>query len=211
MSDSDFQDDDVKVILLGETKVGKTNLINTLIGNTFNENEESTIASTFSVKKISVMGKVYSIQIWDTIGQEKLRNLTQLFYNNSKIVIFVYDITRKKSFNEIRDYWVNNVEEKLGQEIVKGIVANKLDLFLNEEVSQNEGEEYAGSIDALFLATSAKTDSPKKFENFIADLFQLYLKKFVYKSSEGQNIQKIKSVHLDKNTNVINNPGKKCC
>ena len=211
MSDSDFQDDDVKVILLGETKVGKTNLINTLIGNAFNENEESTIASTFSVKKISVMGKVYSIQIWDTIGQEKLRNLTQLFYNNSKIVIFVYDITRKKSFNEIRDYWVNNVEEKLGQEIVKGIVANKLDLFLNEEVSQNEGEEYAGSIDALFLATSAKTDSPKKFENFIADLFQLYLKKFVYKSSEGQNIQKIKSVHLDKNTNVIDNPGKKCC
>ena len=114
MSDSDFQDDDVKVILLGEMKVGKTNLINTLIGNTFNENEESTIASTFSVKKISVMGKVYSIQIWDTIGQEKLRNLTQLFYNNSKIVIFVYDITRKQSFNEIRDYWVNNVEEKLG-------------------------------------------------------------------------------------------------
>ena len=211
MSDSNFQDDDVKVILLGETKVGKTNLINTLIGNTFNENEESTIASTFSVKKISVMGKVYSIQIWDTIGQEKLRNLTQLFYNNSKIVIFVYDITRKKSFNEIRDYWVNNVEEKLGQEIVKGIVANKLDLFLNEEVSQNEGEEYAGSIDALFLATSAKTDSPKKFENFIADLFLLYLKKFVYKSFEGQNIQKIKTVHLDKNTNVINNPGKKCC
>ena len=211
MSDSDFQDDDVKVILLGETKVGKTNLINTLIGNAFNENEESTIASTFSVKKISVMGKVYSIQIWDTIGQEKLRNLTQLFYNNSKIVIFVYDITRKKSFNEIRDYWVNNVEEKLGQEIVKGIVANKLDLFLNEEVSQNEGEEYAGSIDALFLATSAKTDSPKKFENFIADLFQLYLKKFVYKSSECQNIQKIKSLHLDKNKNVIDNPGKKCC
>ena len=82
---------------------------------------------------------------------------------------------------------------------------------MNEEVSQNEGEEYAGSIDALFLATSAKTDSPKKFENFIADLFQLYLKKFVYKSSEGQNIQKIKSMHLDKNTNVINNPGKKCC
>ena len=204
-------EDEVKVILIGEVKVGKTNLINIAMGGTFNENEESTGASTFSLKTIPVMGKDYTIKLWDTIGQEKLRNLTQLFYNNSKIVIFVYDITRKESFEEIKNYWVNDVEEKLGKDIVKGIVGNKIDLFLNEQVSQKEGEEYAQSIDALFLATSAKTDSPKKFENFLIKLFEQYLKKIGYNSPEFNTLKKTKSIHLDKKKNVNGNSNKKCC
>ena len=208
---SDFLlEDEVKVILIGEVKVGKTNLINIAMGSAFNENEESTGASTFSLKTIPVMGKDYTIKLWDTIGQEKLRNLTKLFYNNSKIVIFVYDITRKESFEEIKNYWVNDVEEKLGKDIVKGIVGNKIDLFLNEQVSQKEGEEYAQSIDALFLATSAKTDSPKKFENFLVKLFEQYLKKIGYNSPESKTLKKTKSIHLDKKKNISGISNKKC-
>ena len=209
---SDFLlEDEVKVILIGEVKVGKTNLINIAMGSAFNENEESTGASTFSLKTIPVMGKDYTIKLWDTIGQEKLRNLTKLFYNNSKIVIFVYDITRKESFEEIKNYWVNDVEEKLGKDIVKGIVGNKIDLFLNEQVSQKEGEEYAQSIGALFLATSAKTDSPKKFENFLVKLFEQYLKKIGYNLPEFNTLKKTKSIHLDKKKNISGSSNKKCC
>ena len=211
MSDFDLLEDEVKVILIGEVKVGKTNLINIAMGSAFNENEESTGASTFSLKTIPVMGKDYTIKLWDTIGQEKLRNLTKLFYNNSKIVIFVYDITRKESFEEIKNYWVNDVEEKLGKDIVKGIVGNKIDLFLNEQVSQKEGEEYAQSIGALFLATSAKTDSPKKFENFLVKLFEQYLKKIGYNSPESKTLKKTKSIHLDKKKNISGSSNKKCC
>ena len=193
-----------KVILLGEIMVGKTNLINILTGGKFNENETATSSSTSAMKDLLVKGDKYTIQIWDTIGQEKLRNLTKLFYNNSKIVIFVYDITRKETFEEIKNYWVKDVEEKLGKNIIKGIVANKIDLFLNEQVTQEEGEEYAESIDALFITTSAKTEGPAKFEDFLIKLYEKYL-------SGNKEKNNNKSVILRNKKNVHNNKKRECC
>ena len=193
-----------KVILLGEIMVGKTNLINILTGGKFNENETATSSSTSAMKDLLVKGDKYTIQIWDTIGQEKLRNLTKLFYNNSKIVIFVYDITRKETFEEIKNYWVKDVEEKLGKNIIKGIVANKIDLFLNEQVTQEEGEEYAESIDALFITTSAKTEGPAKFEDFLIKLYEKYL-------SGNKEKNNNKSIILRKKKNVHNNKKRECC
>ena len=198
-----------KVILLGEIMVGKTNLINILTGGKFNENETATSSSTSAMKDLLVKGNKYTIQIWDTIGQEKLRQLTKIFYNNSKIVIFVYDITERKSFEEIKDYWLNDVEEKIGKDIIKGIVANKIDLFLNEKVTEDEGEEYAKSIGAQFLVTSAKAYGPAKFEDFLIKLYEEYLDKYETNSSERKNSKKNKNIVLNKNTG--NNQRKKCC
>ena len=201
-----------KVILLGEIMVGKTNLINILTGGKFNENETATSSSTSAMKDLLVKGDKYTIQIWDTIGQEKLRNLTKLFYNNSKIVIFVYDITRKETFEEIKNYWVKDVEEKLGKNIIKGIVANKIDLFLNEQVTQEEGEEYAESIGALFLSTSAKTEGPAKFEDFLIQLYEQYLNKKEQGPDESNEQNNNKSIILKKNKkNALNKKEKKDC
>ena len=203
-----------KVILLGEIMVGKTNLINILTGGKFNENETATSSSTSAMKDLLVKGDKYTIQIWDTIGQEKLRNLTKLFYNNSKVVIFVYDITRKETFEEIKNYWVKDVEEKLGKNIIRGIVGNKFDLFMNEQVTQEEGEEYAKSIGALFLLTSAKTDSPKKFEGFLTKLYEQYLIKEGVDLSDPKptkNENKNKNIVLDKKKNSNGGGGNKCC
>ena len=202
-------DDEIKVILLGESGVGKTNLINIVTGVEFNENEGSTSTSTFSMKKLNVGGKVYRIKLWDTIGQEKLRTLTKLFYNNSKIVIFVYDITHQDSFEELKNYWVKDVEEKLGKNIIKGIVGNKSDLFMKEEVSEEKGEEYAKSIDAEFLLTSAKTEGPKKFENFLTKLYEKYLIKIGAHANTNQKDPK--KVVLNNDNNVGPKPGKKFC
>jgi len=203
------EEDAIKVILLGESGVGKTNLINIITGVDFNENEKSTVASTFSMKKLNVRGKVHQINLWDTIGQEKLRTLTKLFYNNSKIVIFVYDITQNYSFEELKNYWVKDVEEKLGKNIIKGIVGNKSDLFMKEEVSEEKGEEYAKSIDAEFLLTSAKTDGPKKFEAFLTKLYEKYLNKIGGQPNPNQNDPK--KVVLNNDNNVGPKPGKKPC
>jgi small GTP-binding protein len=174
--DDENANDGIKIILLGESGVGKTNLINIAIGNPFCENEKSTAASSFSEKKIKVKGKEYKLNIWDTIGQESYRQLTKIFYNNSKIVLFVYDITSKKSFDEL-NYWTKDVESQLGDKIVKGVIANKMDLFLDEQVKEEEGEEYANSIGAKFLAFSAKTENPKKIEQYLAELVEEYLTK----------------------------------
>ena len=203
------EDDEIKVILLGESGVGKTNLINIVTGVEFNENEGSTSTSTFSMKKLNVGGKVHRIKLWDTIGQEKLRTLTKLFYNNSKIVIFVYDITHQDSFEELKNYWVKDVEEKLGKNIIKGIVGNKSDLFMKEEVSEEKGEEYAKSIDAEFLLTSAKTEGPKKFENFLTKLYEKYLIKIGAQANHNQKDPK--KVVLNNDNNVGPKPGKKFC
>ena len=203
----------LKVILLGEMMVGKTNLINRLMGDEFNENESATSTSSFCLKDLTIKGNKYTIQVWDTIGQEKLRQLTKMFYTNSKIVIFVYDITNKESFEEIKNYWVNDVEEKLGKNVIKGIVGNKIDLFLNEQISQIEVEEYAKSINAEFIVTSAKTDNPEKFENFLAVLYGKYLNKNGTSSpTSNSNEQKNNtSIILRKKKSVRINKGKKCC
>ena len=201
----DSQDDnELKVILLGEAGVGKTNLINISTGGQFNENEQSSSNSTFSMKKLTVKGKSYAIKLWDTIGQEKLRHLTKLFYNDSKIVIFVYDITRKETFEEVENYWVKDVEEKLGKDIIRGVVANKMDLFINEQVSREEGEKFAKSIGSQFLTCSAKTDNPKKFEDFLVRLYEQYLIKNTVNQTSNKNKKKIFLNKKKKNS-------KKCC
>ena len=207
---SDSQNNNIiKVILLGESGVGKTNLINIIKGGEFNEIEPSTVAGISSMKTLSVKGNKFTIQLWDTIGQERFRQLTKMFYNNSKIVIFVYDITDRKSFEEIKNYWVNDVEEKIGKDIIKGVIANKIDLFLNETVNEEEGEEYAKSIGAQFLVTSAKAYGPAKFEDFLIKLYEEYLDKNGINLTDPKNNKINKNIVLNKNVN--SNKRKKCC
>ena len=204
----DSEDEAIKVILLGESGVGKTNLINIKNGINFNNNEQVSSASSYCIKNLYVNGKEYSIKLWDTVGQEKLRNLTKLFYNDSKIVIFVYDITRKETFEEVENYWVKDVEEKLGKDIIRGVVANKMDLFLDEQVSREEGEKFAKSIGSQFLTCSAKTDNPKKFEDFLVRLYEQYLIKNTVNQTSNKNKKKI---FLNKKKNSGLGNGKKCC
>ena len=201
-----------KVILIGESGVGKTNLIKIITGREFSDVELSTEYGTSAIKELLVKGKRYTIQIWDTIGQEKLRQLTKIFYNNSKIVIFVYDITERKSFDELKIYWIKIIEEKLGKNVIKGIVANKIDLFMKEQVTQEEGEEYAESIGALFLSTSAKTEGPAKFEDFLIQLYEQYLNKKEQGPDESNEQNNNKSIILKKNKkNALNKKEKKDC
>ena len=102
------------------------------------------------------------------------KNNIKIFFNNSKIVIFVYDITNKESFKALPG-WKKDVEEQLGDDYIKGVVANKSDLYLEEEVPTEEGQEYAKNNEAKFLLISAKKDDPKKFENFLRELLEEYL------------------------------------
>ena len=167
--------DEIKVILVGESGTGKTSLINATIGLPFKESLESTTANSFSSKKVTIGPKEYVLNLWDTIGQEKFRSLTKIFIKDSKIVILVYDITRKQTFTEM-DFWYKMIRDILGDETIVGVCGNKQDLFPREQVKEEEGKKYAQERNMPFKLTSAK--NPLSFNKFLEELVKKYIEKF---------------------------------
>ena len=203
------EDRDVKTILVGMSGAGKTNIINALVGRKFDESKFCTTTSSFLEKIMTVKKKKYHLEIWDTAGQEQYRSLTKIFINDSKIVIFVYDITNRESFNEI-DYWVNTVKEKLGNEPIFGLVGNKKDLFLEEAVKEEEGEKKAKEIGAIFRLTSAKTGQALIID-YLQNLLEEYVKKIgdinEDKDNESNRFEKSNSFSI----NTVKEKKSKCC
>ena len=193
--------EDIKVILLGEPGTGKTCLINVAIEEKFIESTESTAGSTFVSKTFTRDDQDYIVDIWDTAGQEKYRALTKIFIKGSKIVIFVYAIDNKKSFDELKNYWINMTKDILGEETIYGIVGNKTDLYLNEEVKESEASEYAESLGMKFKTVSAKSE-PGGFVQYLNELFDDYLEK---------NPDKTRSKSLLINKNNLKKQKKNCC
>ena len=167
--------ENIKIIIIGEMGTGKTNLINAYFDKPFNKDNFTTTAPEFFQKELKVDGCNCLVGLWDTAGQEKYRSLSKVIMNGSKIVVLVYDVTNKKTFEEL-NFWVKSVEEVLGKDPILGIAANKIDLFEEQVVEREEGEKYANDIGALFAETSAKEDQ-KGFQDFIFKLLQKYIQK----------------------------------
>jgi small GTP-binding protein len=110
-----------KVILIGESGVGKTCIIKRFVSNEFNSSQHSTLGVSHSSKTIKFpkYHKSIDFQLWDTAGQEQYRGIQRLFYKESKIVIFVYDITNHRTFTEIRDFWYNQAKQYSSENISK--------------------------------------------------------------------------------------------
>ena len=175
MSKYEEEEERIKVILLGSSSVGKTSLINSLIELPFNKDECSTYTASYHIKKYNIDKIPYDLTVWDTAGQEKFRSMSKLFCKNAKICVLVYDITSKESFFDLNS-WLTLLKETLGDDFILGIVGNKTDLFEKEEVREEEAKDYANSIRAKYLFTSAKED-PKKFDFFIEELLKEYITK----------------------------------
>ena len=168
-------DGSIKIILLGEPGVGKSSLINVYNGDPFSKYIQSTFQSSFISKKLTINEKSYEIHIWDTAGQERYRAINKIFIKDSHIVIFVYSITNRKSFMELK-FWTEYVDELLGKDITIGIAANKIDLYETEgeSVSKGEGQKFADEKNCMFKQTSAKMDR-EGFENFVNELINKFL------------------------------------
>ena len=194
---------EIKVILVGEPGTGKTSLINVSIGQEFKEESNSTLSSTFVQKKYKKDGKEYNVNIWDTAGQEKYRSLTKIFIKDSKIVIFVYSIDSKPSFEGIKTYWVDTIKEALGDEPILGMVGNKIDLFMNEEVKESEAKEFAKTTGIEFELVTAK-ENTKGFIEFLNKLLDKYL-------DRNDIGSKRKSILINKDDNTTEAEDKKGC
>ena len=164
-----------KIILVGDTSVGKTNIINKYIKNEFHEDFYATIGVEFSHKQFVVDNHKIKAQIWDTAGQERYKAITRAYYKGAKGAFIVYDITRKETFDDV-DKWRNELISSCNQEITVMLIGNKCDLEDKREISKEQGEEKAKSFGFSFLETSALSGEnlEKGFQMLIEEIYQKY-------------------------------------
>ena len=177
MKEKDDDDEilQIKMILLGNTAVGKTSIINRYVEDNFSSNLMSSVNMTFTQKTLKIDKQKVQLNIWDTVGQEKFRSLSKLFFKDTKIVALVYSITNKNSFNDL-EFWLKTFKETIGEDVVIGVMGNKSDLFLEQEVSEEEGEKFAKENGGFFDLVSAK-ENKAGLDKFITKLVTECLKK----------------------------------
>ena len=201
---------DLKVTLLGSSGVGKTCIIQRYTEGEFNENSQATSGASYSQKEIKIGDKRIKLDLWDTAGQEKYRSLGRQFYKDAFIVCLVYDITSLNSFTDLQNKWYNDLKTYGEKYTVIAVVGNKSDCYEKEEVQEDEARNYAKSIGAKFMLTSAKlgTNIDILFDNLIREyLGPEFLKKVEeIKKNKGE----ISIVDNESFTRQIHK-NKKCC
>ena len=203
----------VKVVLLGEAGVGKTCIIKQFIEKQFDINEMSSLSAQFVSKTIDYVdfNKSIKFDIWDTVGQEKFRSIAKIFYKDARVIILVYDITSRKSFDALNNFWYAELKNNCIEQPVLAVVGNKTDLYANQEIDPLDAKDFAKSIGAIFQLTSAKTSDG------IEVLFDNIGKKIIkpnYQYDANDNIAKNnfkkKKEEEEKNTKIkikLNNIG----
>ena len=146
----------LKYIIIGDSAVGKSNLLLRYVDNKFNENHVLTLGVEFAAKNIQIEEQIFRMQIWDTAGQENFRSITRSFYKNSACVIIVYDITSRETFTNVKT-WIKDCMQTCSKNVFMVLVGNKVDDETSRQVSTNEGETFAKEHGMTFFESSAKT------------------------------------------------------
>ena len=164
-----------KVVLVGDSSVGKTNIMSKYLKNEFHEDSKATVGVEFGSKQFTIEGHQIKAQIWDTAGQERYKAITSAYYKGAKGAFVVYDITRKQSFDSV-DKWINDLKAAADKKLSIIIIGNKCDLEDQREITKEQGEEKAKSFGFSFIETSALSGEnlEKGFEMLIKEIYQKY-------------------------------------
>merc|ERR1712110_685532 len=146
-----------KLLLIGDSGVGKTCILFRFSEDAFNTTFISTIGIDFKIKTIELRGKKIKLQIWDTAGQERFHTITTSYYRGAMGIMLVYDITNSKSFDNIAK-WLRNIQEHANEDVEKMILGNKCDMEDKRVIPKERGEAIARENGIRFLETSAKTN-----------------------------------------------------
>jgi small GTP-binding protein len=159
-----------RVVFIGNTRVGKTSMLNKLISDTFDEVEKQTVGANFQILIEEVRGKKIEIQIWDTAGQEQFRSLSPVYYRNASAAILVYDISDQLSFSDLPT-WVNEFRSAAESDAIIMIAGNKADLT-DVQVAEETARAWADAHGFPLALTSAKTGDgiQRLFENLAEQL-----------------------------------------
>ena len=196
-----------KILLLGDSSVGKSSLFLSFMDKSWNETFVPTIGVDFKIKTINVNNMNIKFQVWDTAGQERFRTIISSYYKGAHGILLVYDITLKESFESLND-WLNEIKKNTSKNIVKVLIGNKIDLNDKRIISFDEAKEFADNNNMKYIETSAKTATnvDQAFGLIGVELMKSF------KGNEEKNTNK-KNVVLSNSEAVIDNKQikKGCC
>ncbi|KAI5190649.1 Ras-related protein Rab-11A [Nematocida sp. AWRm77] len=167
-----------KVVLIGDSGAGKTNLLDRLAHSNFCPDSKTTIGVEFETKCFIVDGKRIKVQIWDTAGQERYQAITSAYYRGAQGAIVVYDITRRGTFENATGHWITQLRNSAEDSIIIGLVGNKTDLSSKRAVSHQEAKEAAQAKGFNLTETSALSDVNVN-EAFQTLVEQIYRSEFI--------------------------------
>merc|ERR1711959_408368 len=162
MSKDDEYDYLFKVVLIGDSGVGKSNLLSRFTRNEFNLESKSTIGVEFATRSIPVDSKTIKAQIWDTAGQERYRAITSAYYRGAVGALLVYDITKEVTFEDVKTMWLEELKANADDNIIIMLVGNKKDLGHLRDVSTQDGRTFAQQHTLSFIETSAQQPDGEK-------------------------------------------------
>ena len=198
-----------KVIVVGDSGVGKTSIINRYLDN-FSPEEKATIGASFSNKIKTIEDYKISFDIWDTAGQERFRSVNTIFYKEAYICLLVYDITCSESFQSIKNYWYNTVKENAIPQIIYAVIGNKIDLYAKETVDQNNVKKFCEEINSAFFTTSALEDTSIDF--VFDNIGKIFIKSNIFDSIKSNYIDQKKKNKINSSDNNNNKTSLiKCC
>ena len=181
-----------KILLLGDSGVGKSSIILRYIENNFSQNLMNSIGVDFKLKNIEVKGKKVKLQVWDTAGQERFRTITTSYYKGAQAIIVVFDITDRDSFEHVKN-WMADVDKFAKEGVLRILAGNKCDLEHQRKVSKDEGKELASRYGIDYIETSAKETTN------IEELFFNTTETFLNKQISGGNKKNISPGGIDIN------------
>ena len=192
----------IKIVIVGQSSVGKTALINQYMNKIFIDAAITTIGTDKFIKIEKINNSEIKLNIWDTAGQERFRSLSPLFLKGSNIVIMVYDITNKESFDELDTFWLEKIKDNT-KNIILGLAANKSDLYESEVVTIEEAKNFAKNNNAFFFETTAKNYESTRL--LFIELVTKYIEKYGFVNENAKNLV------IDKDKNKNKNNTKKGC
>ena len=207
----------IKLAIIGSVGVGKSSIINRFIKDEFDTKINSTLGAKYSKKNMIINDKNITLDIWDTAGQEKFHSMGRHFYANSHIIIIVYDITNKTSFEDIKTHWYNDILEYAEKYKVLGFVGNKYDLYDNQDIEEIDDNTIKDFIDAISwendnpiinMKVSAKTGV--NVSRLFQKLVYKYLEKEYHILIKNETFQRSDSFNLSE-TKIKKKDTKKCC
>ena len=199
-----------KILLVGDSGVGKTNIMLRYLNKEFNINTKATVGVEFGSKNIIIDKKVIKGQIWDTAGQERYRAITSSYYKGAHGAFVVYDITLKESFEAV-DRWINDLRNNTDERLEIILIGNKSDLEEKRQVTKEEGEEKAKEKEVAFMETSALNcnNIEKAFNEILNKVYSAY--KPQEKKSEGGFIESYSKEVIELNGGVNRVEKESCC